>query len=144
MSGKLMHLGKPWTGEGFPPDDERRTAVLGVDAASAPCTCEQYEYDDGRTGWKEEGHAPDCPQAVGTGVKSVHGSAGDAVTCTCSDEWKGQGHQKSCPKRETVQPCTCKALKWTDEGHSPDCVSQKAAEPETETETTEKKSRRSR
>lgn len=144
MTTRLMHLGKPWTGEGFPPDDPRGVAVLGVDDATAVCTCSEHENDDGSVGWHAEGHAPECAQAQPAGVKSVTGGAADSVACTCSDEWKGQGHQKSCPKRETVQPCTCKALKWTDEGHSPDCVSQKVVEAETETETTEKRSRRSR
>lgn len=129
MGEKLMHQGKPWTGEGFPPDDARRAAVLGVDDATAACTCATHEHADGSVGWRGEGHAPGCPVRQPDAVKSIVGAAGDGDLCSCSPEWKGEGHQKGCAKRATVAPCTCRTLKWDGEGHSPDCVSQQIAEP---------------
>ena len=122
MGQRLMHGGKPWTGEGHPPDSEEAVAVRG-DADAEACTCATVENEDGSTGWAHEGHAPDCPHAAPDGKKSVVGNAGDGVDCTCSNEWKGEGHAKTCPKRAAPGACDCRALKWDGEGHSPDCAS---------------------
>jgi hypothetical protein len=127
---KLMHLGKLWTGEGFPPDDPQRLAVLGVAADAPGCTCATHQHEDGTVGWSEEGHAPSC--ALGRTAKpgkQVVGARGDPVPCTCGEEWKGEGHAKTCAKRTGAAPCTCRALKWDGEGHSPECVSQQAPAP---------------
>lgn len=125
MSGRLMHGGKPWLGEGHPPDSPERLAVLGVDEATPVCDCATRE-----TPWMKEGHAPDCAAAPDPKVgKSVHGNAGDSVACACGPDWKGEGHAKDCPKRPAVLACTCRALKFDGEGHHPDCASRQVAEP---------------
>lgn len=119
-----MHGGKPWLGEGFPPESAERDAVLGIDARTPVCTCPTRD-----TPWMKEGHAPDCPACVSGFGKSVVGGAGDPVSCTCSPEWKGEGHDKGCAKRATGQACTCRTLKFDGEGHHPDCVARQTPEP---------------
>jgi hypothetical protein len=143
--GVLMHNGVKWTGEGFPPDSPERLAVAGVDEATPVCTCTDWFAIDPQTHQQvaKEGHDPDCPLAP-TFQKSVVGGVGDGVACTCDDDWKGEGHQKSCAKRAGVQPCTCKQLRWTEEGHSPECVSQKKVDTETTEEASVPSRRRSR
>jgi hypothetical protein len=61
--GRLMHNGKPWTGEGFPPDSPERLAESADVDGGAPCA--QHEYEDGRTGWEAEGHAPSWSAGAG-------------------------------------------------------------------------------
>jgi hypothetical protein len=127
MTGKLMHLGKPWTGEGFPPDDANGVAVRGVDEDTPICICGvEWAEPDGTV---REGHNPDCPAGQPKGVKSVTGNA--HPVCTCSAEWRGEGHEKTCPARLGVAPCSCKALKWDGEGHSPECISRQVVEEKT-------------
>lgn len=134
--GRLMHGGKPWLGEGHPPDSPERLAVLGVGEDTPVCDCATRE-----TPWTKEGHAPDCPAAPDPTIgKSVHGNAGDSTKCTCGPDWKGEGHDKGCAKRAVAGPCDCRARKWDGEGHHPECVSRQVADAEAEP--TEKRKRR--
>ena len=61
MGQKLMHEGKPWTGEGFPPDHPDADAGRGVDADSPVCVCATLDNEDGTTGWQKDGHASSNP-----------------------------------------------------------------------------------
>lgn len=123
MAQRLMHNGKPWIEEGFPPDSPDRVAVRGVDAETPVCTCGPE--------WQKEGHAPTCAAARDPqGVKSITGNA--RAVCTCDRDWAGEGHAKGCPARPAVAPCDCRARKWDGEGHDPACVSRQVADAEPE------------